>query len=226
MRKRENPGPAGTTLELSDTDSIDSVAYRFGHAPTTLWDHELNAPLRRARTDGRTLAAGDKLFVPPLVSATFQGLPTDAVHRFRVKNTPSMLRFRPYALAGTGLATHFEIFSGGHLLGGSVTDPHGDIVWPLDPDVGPISVRAYFAGFHRDYEVIPRALYPVDTPRGVQQRLQCLGFYQGECSGEMDASTMEALRRFQIRANLAMEEPFGDRVIDAIQFFFGELGND
>ncbi|WP_214510398.1 peptidoglycan-binding domain-containing protein [Pseudomonas brassicacearum] len=223
MNARSDPGGDGIVLALGATESVDSVAYAYGHARSTLWDHPRNAELRRQHPDGTTLATGDLLFVPPRTTATFEQNATGRRHTFRVLNTPAMLRFRPYALAGQGLARHFEVLRGGALLGRGTAEANGDIVWPLEPTADDITVRVTFDGFLRDYRLRLRALDPISTLKGVQQRLCGLGYFNGECDGQMNDATRVAIDAFKMQAGLPDDdELLSDAVRATLHGYHGE----
>jgi hypothetical protein len=132
------------------------------------------------------------------------------------------LRFRPLALSGQGQATSFEILKDGVVIGKGETTQYGDVEWPVEPDADDLILRAYFGTFHRDYAILLRALDPINTLRGIQQRLQSLGYFDGECNGEMDDQTKKALQAFQIAYGLLDEEMQSEKVNDAIYRSFGE----
>lgn len=223
MNARSDPGGDGIVLILGATESVDSVAYAYGHARETLWDHPRNADLRRQHPDGTALAAGDSLFVPPRVKATFEQNATGQRHTFRVLNTPAMLRFRPYALAGQGLARRFQVLRGDTLLGSGEAEANGDIVWPLEPTADDITVRVTFDGFSRDYHLRLRALDPISTLKGVQQRLRGLGYFNGDCDGQMDDATRVAIGAFKMQAGLPDDNDLlGDAVRTALHGYHGE----
>ncbi|MEE1923661.1 peptidoglycan-binding domain-containing protein [Pseudomonas sp. 148P] len=223
MDARLDPGDAGLTVTLGPAESLDSVAYTYGHAYTTLWDHPDNAALRERRPDPTVLAAQDQVFVPPREKATFTGNATGKRHRFQVSNTPALLRFRPYALAGQGLAQRFEIRRGDSLIGESTAQANGDIVWPLPPVAEDITLRVFFEHFSRDYQLNLRALDPVETLIGVQQRLRALGYLGGECSGRLDDATRAAIGALRLRAGLpAEDEVLSQAVLDTLRQYHGE----
>ncbi|MDR0279449.1 MAG: peptidoglycan-binding protein [Paucimonas sp.] len=223
MDARLDPGDAGLTVTLGPAESLDSVAYAYGHAYTTLWDHPDNSALRESRPDPKVLAAQDQVFVPPRDKATFSGNATGQRHRFQVLNTPALLRFRPYALAGKGLAQRFEIRRGDTLLGQDTAQANGDIVWPLPPTAEDISVRVFFEHFSRDYQLSLRALDPVESVIGVQQRLRALGYLGGECSGTLDDATRAAIGAFRMRAGLVEEdEVLSQTLRDTLRQYHGE----
>jgi len=81
----------------------------------------------------------------------------------------------------------------GHLVEG-IVDGDGRIDVPIDPRTrgGRLTVEDH------EFEVRIGGLDPVDSITGVQQRLASLGFDLGGCrSGDWDAETIEALKRFQ-----------------------------
>ncbi|WPN60894.1 hypothetical protein QMK47_15160 [Pseudomonas sp. P9_35] len=70
--------------------------------------------------------------------------------------------FRPYALAGQGLARYSEVSCGDTLLGRGTAEANGDIVRPLESTADDITVRVTFDAFSRAYQLLRlRALDPI-----------------------------------------------------------------
>jgi N-acetylmuramoyl-L-alanine amidase len=59
----------------------------------TVWADPANAELRRKRTDPNVIFPGDVIVIPDLIAKSENGS-TEALHRFRLKTTPSKLRLR------------------------------------------------------------------------------------------------------------------------------------
>lgn len=179
-------------------EGADSIAFRYGFFPLTVWDAPENEGLRAAREDRNILQEGDVLFIParqakPVAATTGQR------HVFRRRGVPAMFRAQllsnhvpranvPYVLIVEGVERR------------GTTDDQGRIEVFMPPDSREATLIV------DDGEPILLGvglLDPIQSIRGVQQRLANLGYRCAE-SGELDDATVEALRRFQ--EHCALEE--------------------
>src|SRR4051812_12206816 len=71
----------------SRTDSIHSIAARYGHAWRTIWDHPKNKELREDRGAPTCLQEGDIVHIPEMTQKRVP-LVTNQVHRFTRKEVP------------------------------------------------------------------------------------------------------------------------------------------
>ena len=78
-------------LQISQGESIPSVAKDHGFFWETLWDHPENASLKDKRKNPNVLSEGDEVFVPEMELKEVTK-PTDAKHKFKRKGDP--LKFR------------------------------------------------------------------------------------------------------------------------------------
>jgi N-acetylmuramoyl-L-alanine amidase len=187
--------PAGSGARLvKEQDCLYRIASETGHCWETLWDDPANAALRQARENPGVLLPGDQVHVPPL-REKFEPGATETRHRFRRKSQPSLLhvvvkdndeprRNEPYVLTLDGGVT-FEGF----------TDAEGQIVRALPPMAqrGELRVGADSDTHHIE---IGR-LDPLDSLRGVRQRLTNLGLACRSDQGALDDETRRQLRAFQ-----------------------------
>lgn len=193
---------SGTWIEIAADDSIESVAYRHGHFPDTIWQHAENAGLRERRASMHVLLAGDRVFVPDIVPKS-PPCATTRVHRFTRRAVPSLLRVR-VMLGERPLADRpcrIELRGRAPIVLRS--DGEGWVQVPVLPDAekGRLVVELE-NGRELVLDLAPRALDPVDTPTGVQARLRNLGYLAGATDGAFDLPTVLALARFQGEAGL------------------------
>lgn len=221
-RVERDPGAAGTDHLILQGESIDSLAYEYGHSGDTIWDHPRNEQLRSRRGDFRVLYPNDVIFIPPRTVKFCKERQTARRHIFKRRDVPSVLRFHPFALSGQGMADRFEILNGEAVIGEGKTDGNGDVVWTVEPNALKVVIRVFFGEFFRDYSVQMRTLDPINTISGVQQRLASLGFYNGEWSGNLDPATEQALGNFRLTQGLQNEEILSDKVADALYRAYGE----
>ncbi|MFT3856677.1 MAG: peptidoglycan-binding domain-containing protein [Aquabacterium sp.] len=211
----------GTAHDVVEGDSVDSLAWQYGHAGETIWCHPKNEALVAQRGDDRVLFPGDVVYVPERRAATFDGEQTGRRHIYRRLGAPSLLRFRPTLFGESFPGAPFEILRGGVQIGSGLTGPHGDVEYEVMPDDSGVTVRIDFGGFQRDYELAFRELDPVGEVRGVQQRLAELGYYQGDADGRLCDAMQEAVNQFRMRHEIYEGEGLTDAVRDALHKVFG-----
>src|SRR5262245_38043693 len=74
-------------------EGVDSIAFDYGFAPLTIWEHVDNEPLRRAREDRNILRAGDVLMVPDKKPKS-ERCATARRHTFRRRGVPAIFRLQ------------------------------------------------------------------------------------------------------------------------------------
>src|ERR1044071_5899827 len=174
---------------VDDGDCLESIAFRYGLRPQTIWEHSDNEALRALRASPHVLRPGDKVYVPDLRRKDVAAQ-TGARHRFRRCSVPAKLRLRfdDAGEARAGIAYTLSI-DGGAPLDGS-TDGDGRLEQWLPPDAQngvPVleSGEAYALRFG--------TLRPDDRGDGICARLANLGY--GEIAD--DISLEAALLTFQ-----------------------------
>ncbi|MEM7199357.1 MAG: peptidoglycan-binding domain-containing protein [Planctomycetota bacterium] len=203
-----------TKHRVRDGDCIDSIAFRHGLLPDTVWSHPENADLRKAREDPNLLLAGDEVFVPELAVRRESGS-TGSRHRFVRKAVPSSVAFRVlhgrepvsearYILTVDGVSTEGE------------TDESGKVEMQIPPD----AEEAVLQVFEKDdggvetelvYEFALGGLDPFDHPAGQQERLQNLGFScDPDEPGEIGEGTRAAVVEFQRKFELSVTGELDD----------------
>jgi len=178
-------------------DCIISLASAAGHFWQTLWDDPANAELRELRKDPCILLAGDRVHIPPLRQKQEPGN-TEKRHRFRRKGEPEIFQVQilrddepranqPYTLL---IDDASQIYQG-------YTDAQGMIRHLIRPNAMQAILSVGTEGDMPQYIMRLGGLDPIDTTRGVQQRLNNLGFKCGEADGQIGPLTRAALRKFQ-----------------------------
>lgn len=210
---------SGVWVEIAEDDSVESVAYRHGLFPDTVWDHPENAELRRARESMDVLLAGDRLFIPAIEPKNVDGA-TGRAHRFRRRGVPSVLPLR-LAVGDEPIADRpCRVELDGYPPFEARTDADGYVRVPTMPDAGRGRIIVELAsGQELELELGPRELDPVDTPSGAQARLRNLGYLAGGSPGVLDLETVLALARFQEARRLektgALDDATQESLLDA-----------
>ena len=185
-------------------DSIESIAFAKGYFWETLWNHSDNAELKQVRRDHNILLPEDRVALPEKTQKQESGK-TEMRHQFRRKGVPASFalqvydRDEPWADQPYKLTVDNLAFTG-------VTDPDGLLRHPVPPNArkGRLTIGPDEVVFDLDFG----ALDPIGGPRGIQQRLNNLGFHCGPADGRIGAATRAALRAFQGRTGLpATGEP-------------------
>lgn len=188
---------SGAWVEIAADDSVESVAYRHGHFPDTIWNHPENSALCQERQSMHVLLAGDRIFVPAIEPKSV-ACPTGRIHRFRRRAVPSELPLK-LAIGNHPIANRpCQIELPGRAPIDTQTDADGFVKVPAMPDAGRGRIVVELEGGERlAIELAPRELDPVDTARGAQARLRNLGYLAGDLAGVVDLMTVLALARFQ-----------------------------
>lgn len=174
-------------------ECIDSIAYEHGFFGETLWNHPDNAELKRVRKHPNVLLAGDRVAIPDLRKKTESGA-MDTRHRFRRKGVPAMLRLQILWFGTPRGDDDYIIDIDGQKRSGSL-DGEGWLEEPISPAA---RVAVLEVGTDRQrFEIQLGGTDPIDTIRGVQHRLNNIGFACGEPDGELGDRTRAALGRFQ-----------------------------
>ena len=178
--------------EVKQGECISSIAFEQGFFPDTIWDHPGNAELKKNRKDPNVLMLDDIVFVPDKQLKEVSK-PTNAVHKFRCKNTPKILSIQ-FMNFDTPLANlGYKIEIDGKKIEGT-TNSAGWLKQAIPPNA---KLAKLVLNNGSIFELKLGELDPVDEVTGVQGRLHSLGFYNGSLNGQMDDETKSALRGFQ-----------------------------
>ena len=192
-------GPVGQgDYVVKEGDSIESIAFEKGYFWETVWEHPDNAELKEVRKDPNVLLPGDRVTIPEKTPKQESG-ETEMRHRFLRKGIPATFalqvfdRDEPWANQPYTLTVDDLVFTG-------VTDPDGLLRHPVPPNAkkGRLTIGPDEAVFDLDFGAVD----PITEPKGIQQRLNNLGFHCGPPDGHIGEDTRAALRAFQERAGL------------------------
>ncbi|MHC5109667.1 MAG: peptidoglycan-binding protein [Planctomycetota bacterium] len=181
---------------VRDGDCFSRIAHESGHLLETIANEPTNAELLSLRTNPHVLLPGDQVTVPPIRQKA-EPAETERRNRFVKRGSPSMLRLvlkrndEPRANESYTLVIDGETFDG-------TTDAEGKIERAISPDAkkGILNLE----NEDTEYEVQLGHLDPVQSLRGIRQRLTNLGFACDDGSDdEDDASELvrQAIVEFQ-----------------------------
>jgi N-acetylmuramoyl-L-alanine amidase len=206
-------------------ECMQSLGFRYGFHPDTLWRHDRNAALRKGRANPNILAEGDDVFIPdPRIREVAAA--TGRRHVFRRLGVPALYRVRFLTYDGrprAGLAYRLSV--DGSTRAGT-TDADGALCEPIPPDARLAKLVLFARSGEGDeaeeweehYEAALGHLDPVTLVSGVQARLSGLG-YACRVTGSMDPATSEALSEFQRRNRLevtgSLDDPTRAALVEA-----------
>lgn len=179
-------------------ECVSSLAVRYGLGWQDVWDHAENADLKRLRKEPNILHEGDKVYIPEYDDGA-ESIATEKEHRFRVTNTPAVLRVRMLKAGAPIKNTEYAITIDGEQRTGK-TNGDGDIEEPIAPDAALAQVK--LKGMVDVFDLHLGCLAPVAEIKGVQQRLTNLGFHPGPSDGIMGRRTVLALKGYQASKGL------------------------
>lgn len=182
--------------QVGPSDSILSIAKSAGFFWKTIWNHGNNSDLRSLRKEPEILQPGDWVYVPDREPKKVSK-PNEAKHKFKLKGEQAKFQIQLKELGEPRANEDYTLIIDGVITTGK-TDGDGwvrsDI--PNDATGGELILLG-------GKEVIPiriGQLDPIDSPRGVRQRLTNLGYEAS--GGDLDEMPKEALTLFQTKNQL------------------------
>ncbi len=175
-----------------------------GMLPETIWDASENEALREDRQHLNALAPGDPLIIPDPTECVFEG-GVDQRHKFKRKGQKEEITLVLKDEDGEfrkELAWQVELPGGYDLIEGETADD-GKIEFTLPAHVRDGKLRLGAPDFEELHVLRFGAVDPITTPRGLQHRLDNLG-YAIKTNGKLDAATKDAIMAFQSDADLPL----------------------
>lgn len=174
-------------------ECVESIAADNGLFWETIWNDGANSKVKEARKDPNMLLAGDKLHVRPIETKKESG-ETEKKHTFVRKGVPSALHLQFMDMGKPLKGVKYRLVLGDKEFTGS-TDDRGRISHSIPPGVGKGTL--YLGEPPEEYELLMRALDPIDTATGIQARLRNLNYYEGNIDGIIGPKSRSAIRMFQ-----------------------------
>jgi putative peptidoglycan binding protein len=187
-----------------------------------IWDHPENAELKQRRGNPSVLAAGDEVFIPNKLKKSHR-VQTGHTAQFRVREPTVVLRFRLLDPFGNPMAdTPCELEAGGQVFP-LVSDGDGRIEQKVRIRAERGTLRV---GDDLELEIRIGHLDPIDTPAGLQARLNNLGFFVGDPGGQglgdVDPEKLAfAIELFQGLNGLPVDGQASQEVLDKIKELHG-----
>lgn len=195
----------------AEGESVESIAYQYGHFWETVWNAPENASLRALRKEPNILVPGDAVTVPALREKSV-AVATTRVHTFRRRGVPSVLRVQLLAANRPRAGLAFTVTAGAMTRTGT-TDAAGWVVCYLMPDVTRGELRLDATGERFTFQV--GTVGPPETRRGQQTRLRNLGY------GREGMAFEDCMRAFQRSQRLPETGEADEATIAALQAAHG-----
>lgn len=199
---------------VNDGDCMNTIAQTYGFFWSTIWNHSENAALVKLRKDPNVLLAGDKVFIPDKQPKDESGA-TGQTHTFRLKGVPVKLIFQLRDFDGSPRAgEQYTLDVDGNSKSG-VTGEDGVISMAIPPNAKKAKIT--ITETQEEYDFDLGYMNPVSDIKGLQARLQNLGYLKGDISGTMDDQTKQAIRRFQEAKHLEVTGEADQATEDALR---------
>ncbi len=204
----------GSYHTMKEDDCLLKIADERGVWWESIWNHANNAELKQQREQPNVLLPGDKVFIPEKNEGE-EALPCDQKHRFRLKGTPALARFRLLEGGEPRKNVSYILHVDDKLVDAKEVE-EGVIEARIPPGAlkGFLTVRD---GEHNEeYEIAFGNMDPVDTESGARKRLTNLGY---DCGEEGSDEYTEALKAFQVSRGIEdsgeLDEATQEALLDA-----------
>ncbi len=181
-------------------ESVLSLSRQYGVPPDKILNHADNSELRQRSRDRGILFQDDDLLIPE-IEMREENCATDQRHRFRCTNRNADLRVRFMKKGEPRSGQSFVVRAGNREIRGNL-DNDGWLVARIPADAQEATVTLGEGARQETFQMRVGHLDPISEWRGVQQRLNNLGFACGEENNENNEDTAEAIRMFQTKNGL------------------------
>lgn len=181
-------------------ESVISLSKRYGIPADKILNHPDNRSLRNRQRDSGILFPGDRLTIPEREIKEID-CATEQRHRFRCNNRNSLLKIRflaqdePRANEPYLLRIHTQEYRGN-------LDNDGWLRVSIPADTQEAVIELGEESEREEFAIRIGHLDPVDEIRGVQQRLNNMGFFYGAENDQLTEEMQGALCAFQAKHGL------------------------
>jgi len=196
--------------EVKEGDCLASIAFDHGFAVDSVWEHEENAELRKARGDGYTLLPGDVVAIPELVPKSV-ACTTGRTHRFRRRNVPEIFRLELYDDEKPRAGVSYTLEIDGVTREG-VTGEKGELAVPIPPNAQQGTLVLADTG--ETFVLQLGRLAPASHPTGALARLVNLGYLESPDAKELAEALMAFQRYGELEESGALDEATVARLVE------------
>ncbi len=177
--------------KIKPGDTVASFAKKTGIPEEKIWNDAANSELKKKSDDPNILTAGDKIVIPDLEKRK-ESAATESKHTFVKKMPKKKLNLQLMDDDQPIAGEDYVIKVDGKLIQGS-TDPEGKI--EADIPANAKSGMLIIGGEEIPLEI--GVMEPVTELKGIQMRLNNLGYTCGNIDGKLDDETRAAIESFQ-----------------------------
>jgi N-acetylmuramoyl-L-alanine amidase len=182
-------------------EGLSEIAERHGFFWRTLWEHPDNDELRGGREKPEVLLPGDRVTIPAL-RAHVERVATSQRHTFRRSGVPAKVIVNVVDPQGRPLEDkRYEIEIGAERVTGRTAEGGRVEHWVACAERS-LRLRVWPDEPNLPWTLLFGQLDPVDTLRGVRDRLRNLGYSCPRGNDPLDAETCSAIARFQASFDL------------------------
>lgn len=212
--------------EVKQGECIAKLAFNYGLAPDTIWNHPENAKLKADRKELHILNSKDVVFIPP---KTLKKISVNAGEQIALQQQSALeklrIRFLHYDdTPRTELPFLVSIKTSKNDVWPNAqgkTDAAGFVIVDVPPNAVFAEILLGEGEGQEIHEFNLGFVDPIDTVSGVKARLNNLGFECGEETEEMNELTIGAIRAFQRRYGLEVNGERDDKTLALLQEKFG-----
>ncbi len=188
-------------ITAREGDCFINICKEEGFFGETVWNHPENQELRQKRKQLNIIKKGDRIFIPDFEIKEYSG-ETEQCHTFYLIGSLIQFSLTLLNLGQPRANEDFILKIDGKSRNGK-TDENGTLNEQI-----PSKARYGLLLLGENQEEITinfGYIDPIDEISGVQQRLQNLGFYEGEIDDELNLETVAAIAEFQRSVELSGE---------------------
>ncbi len=201
-------------------DCINSIAFKFGFFPKTIWDHTKNASLKELRKDPSILFEGDRVFIPEKDQKNEIAF-FDKRNRFKMKGVPAKLCLKIFSYDNEEMKNaSYKLEIGGNITEGKLSS-NGVLNISIPPNIKKAKLIVEDDTNLITYILNIGNLDPLETISGIQERLNNLGFDCGMINGQFNSKMGEALKKFQKNHNLEITGKINKETKDKLKEVHG-----
>lgn len=180
-------------IRVGEGESTSSLAKKNGFFWETIWNHPENAELKAKRKDPNVLDPDDMIFIPEKIQKNVSK-GTEQEHVFTLKGEPCKIKLKMMKFGKPRANEKYTIELNGKITEGTTTG-EGEIEHFIPGETA--TGQLIFSDGLEVYPLRVGHLNPIDTIKGVQQRLNNLGYMCGAEDGNPSDKLTEALKKFQ-----------------------------
>jgi N-acetylmuramoyl-L-alanine amidase len=177
-------------------DSLTSIAEKYGFFPDLIWNDAANLNLKMSRKNMDILQADDLVVIPDKRSESI-AIASDAKHTFRRLGVPASFRVRINGPDSKPAAnTPYRLDIDGKITKGQLNG-QGELNETIPPSASKAKLYLGEPGKEIECAIHLGHLDPIDSIKGIQARLNNLGYCCGPIDGQLNDATKSAILMFQ-----------------------------